>query len=80
VLIENMRREGYELAVSRPEVIFREIDGKICEPFEQLTVDCEEQHQGAVMEELGERKGELKNMVPDGKGRVRLDFRSRPAV
>jgi len=74
VLIENMRREGYELGVSRPEVIFREIDGEICEPFEQVTVDIEENHQGAVMEKLGERGGELKDMVPDGKGRVRLDY------
>ena len=74
VLIENMRREGFELAVSRPEVIFREIDGEVCEPYEQVTIDIEEQHQGALMETLGERKGELKDMVPDGKGRVRLDY------
>jgi len=74
VLIETMRREGFELAVSRPEVIFREIDGEVCEPYEQVTVDVEEQHQGAVMEALGERKGELRDMVPDGKGRVRLDY------
>ena len=74
VLIETMRREGYELAVSRPEVIFREIDGRICEPYEQLTVDVEEDTQGAVMQALGERRGELKDMVPDGKGRVRLDY------
>jgi GTP-binding protein len=74
VLLETMRREGFELAVSRPEVIFREIDGEVCEPYEQLTVDVEEQHQGALMEALGTRKGELKNMVPDGKGRVRLDY------
>ena len=74
VLIENMRREGFELAVSRPEVIFREIDGEICEPYEQVTIDIEEQHQGALMETLGERKGNLKDMVPDGKGRVRLDY------
>ena len=74
VLIENMRREGFELAVSRPEVIFREIDGEICEPYEQVTIDIEEQHQGALMETLGGRKGELKDMVPDGKGRVRLDY------
>ncbi len=74
ILLENMRREGYELAVSRPEVIFREIDGQICEPYEQLTVDIEEESQGAVMQALGERKGELKDMVPDGKGRVRLDY------
>lgn len=74
VLIENMRREGYELAVSRPEVIIKEIDGIKQEPFETLTADVEEQHQGSVMEQLGLRKAELTNMVPDGKGRVRLDF------
>ncbi len=74
VLIENMRREGYELGVSRPEVILREVDGEKHEPFEQLTVDVEEQHQGGVMEKLGIRGGELKNMIPDGKGRVRLDY------
>jgi GTP-binding protein len=74
VLIENMRREKFELAVSRPEVIFREVDGEVCEPYEQLTVDVEEEDQGAIMEALGTRKGELKNMSPDGKGRVRLDY------
>lgn len=74
ILIENMRREGYELAVSRPRVIIKEIDGEKHEPFEQLTVDVEEIHQGSVMEQLGERKGELSNMVPDGKGRVRLEY------
>ncbi|MCP3670315.1 MAG: translational GTPase TypA [Gammaproteobacteria bacterium] len=74
VLLETMRREGFELAVSRPEVIFREIEGEVCEPYEQLTVDVEEQHQGALMEALGTRKGELKDMVPDSKGRVRLDY------
>jgi GTP-binding protein len=74
ILIENMRREGYELAISRPEVILREIDGKWQEPWETLTVDVEEEHQGAVMEMLGQRKAELKNMVPDGQGRVRLDY------
>jgi len=74
VLIETMRREGYELGVSRPEVIIREIDGEPQEPFEQVTVDVEEQHQGAVMEKLGSRGGDLKNMVPDGHGRVRLDY------
>ena len=74
VLIENMRREGYEVAVGRPEVIIHEVDGEKQEPYEQLAVDIEEQHQGAVMEALGARKGELKNMVPDGKGRVRLDY------
>ena len=74
VLIENMRREGFELAVSRPEVIIKEIDGQQMEPIEQLVVDIEEQHQGGVMEKLGIRKGQLKNMEPDGKGRVRLDY------
>jgi len=74
VLIENMRREGYELGVSRPEVIIREIDGVKHEPYEQLTVDVEESDQGSVMEKLGERGGELQDMVPDGKGRVRLDY------
>jgi GTP-binding protein len=74
ILIENMRREGYELGVSRPEVIIREIDGESCEPYEQLTVDVEEQHQGAVMEKLGTRRAELQAMQPDGKGRVRLDY------
>jgi GTP-binding protein len=74
VLLENMRREGYELAVSRPEVIFREVDGEVCEPYEQLTVDVEDDDQGAIMEALGIRKGELKDMVPDGRGRVRLDY------
>lgn len=74
VLIENMRREGYELAVSRPEVIIKDIDGQKMEPIEQLVVDIEEQHQGGVMERLGIRKGDLKNMVSDGKGRVRLEY------
>ncbi|EIJ35515.1 translational GTPase TypA [Thiothrix nivea] len=74
ILIENMRREGYELAVSRPEVIIREIDGVKMEPFESVTIDIEEQSQGKVMEALGERKAELKDMAPDGKGRVRLEY------
>ena len=74
ILLENMRREGYELAVSRPEVIFREVEGEVCEPYEQLTVDIEEDHQGGIMEALGERKGDLSDMVPDGNGRVRLDY------
>ncbi|MDX1526143.1 MULTISPECIES: translational GTPase TypA [Pseudidiomarina] len=74
VLIENMRREGFELAVSRPEVIMREVDGVKEEPFENLTVDIEEQHQGSVMEKLGLRKAEMTNMTPDGKGRIRIDF------
>jgi GTP-binding protein len=75
ILIENMRREGYELAVSRPRVVYKEIDGEKCEPFEVLSIDLEEQHQGSVMEELGRRRGELRDMIPDGKGRVRLDYR-----
>jgi GTP-binding protein len=74
ILLENMRREGYELAVSRPRVLIREIDGIRCEPFEMLTVDVEEVHQGAVMEALGARRGDLQDMQPDGKGRVRLDY------
>ena len=74
ILIETMRREGYELAVSRPEVIVREIDGVKMEPYEQLVVDLEEQYQGSVMGRLGERKAQLQNMEPDGKGRVRLEF------
>ncbi|MCC8379977.1 MULTISPECIES: ribosome-dependent GTPase TypA [unclassified Xenorhabdus] len=74
VLIENMRREGFEMGVSRPKVIFREIDGRKQEPFEQVTLDIEEQHQGDVMQALGERKGEMRDMLPDGKGRVRLDY------
>jgi GTP-binding protein len=75
ILIENMRREGYELAVGRPRVINKTIDGVECEPYELLTMDVEETHQGAVMEALGYRKGELVDMVPDGRGRVRLDYR-----
>jgi GTP-binding protein len=74
ILIENMRREGFELAVSRPEVIYREIDGQIHEPWEQLTVDFEEDHQGSIMTKLADRKGKLIEMTPDGKGRVRLDY------
>ncbi|MEY4769041.1 MAG: translational GTPase TypA [Pseudomonadota bacterium] len=74
ILIENMRREGFELGVSRPEVILKEIDGELCEPYEIVTVEVEEQHQGTVMERLGERKGDLQNMTPDGKGRVRLEY------
>ncbi len=74
ILIETMRREGYELGVSRPEVILKEVKGNLCEPFEQLTVDLEDTYQGAVMEILGSRGGELKEMLPDGKGRVRLDY------
>lgn len=75
ILIENMRREGYELAVGKPRVVFREIDGVKCEPYENLTVDVEDSTQGAVMEELGRRRGELTNMESDGKGRTRLEYR-----
>ncbi len=75
ILLEEMRREGYELAVSKPRVVFREIDGEKCEPIELVTADIEEQHQGGVMQALGERKGELVSMEPDGRGRVRLEYR-----
>ncbi len=75
ILLENMRREGYELAVSRPRVVIREIEGAKREPYELLTVDVEEAHQGAIMEDLGRRRGELQDMQSDGKGRVRLDYR-----
>jgi GTP-binding protein len=75
VLVETMRREGFELAVSRPEVIMHDVDGVVHEPWEQLTVDFDEEYQGAVMTRLAERKGELQNMFPDGKGRIRLDYR-----
>ncbi|KZN32036.1 translational GTPase TypA [Pseudoalteromonas luteoviolacea] len=74
ILIENMRREGYELAVSRPEVILREVDGQLEEPYETVTVDVEEEHQGSIMEQLGLRKAEMTDMAPDGKGRIRMDF------
>ena len=75
ILLENMRREGYELAVSRPRVVLREIDGVVCEPYESLSVDIEEGHQGPAMEALGARRGDLLDMQPDGRGRVRLDYR-----
>tara|TARA_Y100001936_G_C16092403_1_gene687640 strand:+ start:2784 stop:4595 length:1812 start_codon:yes stop_codon:yes gene_type:complete len=75
ILLESMRREGYELAVSRPHVVFREINGIKCEPFEMLTIDVDEVNQGVVMEALGIRRGDLLDMVPDGRGRVRLDYR-----
>lgn len=75
ILLENMRREGFELAVSRPRVLLKEVDGVKMEPYELLTVDVEEEHQGSVMEELGRRKGDLQDMQPDGKGRVRLEYR-----
>jgi len=74
ILIENMRREGFELAVSRPEVIEREIDGVLQEPYETVTIDVEEQHQGPIMEKMGIRKAELTDMAPDGTGRIRMDF------
>jgi GTP-binding protein len=75
ILLENMRREGYELAVGRPQVITRIIEGVVCEPFEALTIDLEDAHQGAVMEALGTRRAELTDMAPDGKGRVRIEYR-----
>ncbi len=75
ILLENMRREGYEMAVSKPRVMFKDIDGVKCEPIEMVTADIEETHQGGVMQALGERKGELVNMEPDGRGRVRLEYR-----
>ena len=74
VLIESMRREGYELAVSRPEVILHEQDGVTQEPYEQLVVDCDEQHQGSIIEELGNRRAEMRDLMPDGRGRVRMEF------
>ncbi|MCH1554200.1 MAG: translational GTPase TypA [Luminiphilus sp.] len=74
VLIESMRREGFELGVSRPEVIQKEVDGRLCEPYENLVIDCEAEHQGGVMEELGQRRADMKNMVQDASGRVRLEF------
>jgi GTP-binding protein len=75
ILLENMRREGYEMGVGRPRVVMKEIDGVKQEPYEMLTVDIEETHQGAVMEELGRRRGDMQDMVPDGRGRVRLEYR-----
>ena len=74
VLIENMRREDYELGVSKPEVIQKEVNGEIHEPFEQIVIDIEDKHQGSIMEEMGQRKADLKNMEPDGKGRIKLEF------
>ena len=74
VLIESMRREGYEFAVSRPKVILHEQDGVVQEPYEQLVVDCDEQHQGSVIEELGNRRAAMRDLMPDGKGRVRIEF------
>lgn len=75
ILLENMRREGFEIAVGKPRVVFREINGEKCEPYEILTVDLEDEHQGAVMEELGRRRGEMSNMESDGNGRTRLEYR-----
>ncbi len=75
ILIETMRREGFELGVSRPEVIFKTVDGVMSEPFESVTIDVEEQHQGTIMETFGNRGGELINMIPDGQGRMRMDFK-----
>ncbi|CAH1904883.1 50S ribosomal subunit assembly factor BipA [Candidatus Nitrotoga sp. HW29] len=75
ILLENMRREGFELAVSKPRVVFREVNGEKCEPYEMLSIDVEETNQGAVMEELGRRRGDLQDMQPDGRGRVRLEYR-----
>ncbi|BBP01704.1 translational GTPase TypA [Sulfuriferula nivalis] len=74
ILLENMRREGFEIAVSKPRVVFKEIDGAKCEPYEALTIDVEEVNQGAIMEELGRRRGDLQDMSPDGQGRVRLEY------
>jgi GTP-binding protein len=74
ILIETMRREGYELAISKPQIVVKEVDGAMCEPFEQVTIDVEDRHQGSIMEMIGERRGDLTDMVPDGKGRVRLDY------
>jgi GTP-binding protein len=75
ILLENMRREGFEMGVGKPRVVYREINGEKCEPFEVLTVDVEDTNQGAVMEELGRRRGDLQDMQPDGHGRVRLEYR-----
>ncbi len=74
ILLENMRREGFEIAVAKPRVVFKDIDGEKCEPYENLTIDLEDSHQGAVMEELGRRRGELTNMESDGQGRTRLEY------
>ncbi len=74
VLIETMRREGFEMGVGRPEVVIKEVDGVKQEPYENVIIDIEEQHQGPIMEQMGLRKGDLTNMVPDGKGRIRLEY------
>ena len=75
ILLENMRREGFELAVSKPRVVIKEVNGEKHEPYEVLTIDVEENHQGVVMEELGRRRGDLQDMQPDGHGRVRIEYR-----
>lgn len=75
ILLENMRREGFEIAVGKPRVVYREVNGERCEPYEILTVDVEDEHQGAVMEELGRRRGEMTNMESDGNGRTRVEYR-----
>jgi GTP-binding protein len=74
VLIETMRREGFEMAIGKPEVVQKEVDGELQEPYEQVVIDIEDEHQGSVMEEMGNRRAEMTNMVPDGKGRTRLEF------
>jgi Predicted membrane GTPase involved in stress response len=80
ILLENMRREGYELAVSRPRVVLKEVAGETCEPYEVLSIDVEAQHQGAAMEALGVRRGELVNMESDAMGRARLEYGFPPAA
>ncbi|MBP7580796.1 MAG: translational GTPase TypA, partial [Vogesella sp.] len=74
ILLENMRREGFEMAVAKPRVVFKEVNGEKCEPYENLTIDLEDSHQGGVMEEIGRRRGELTNMESDGQGRTRLEY------
>jgi GTP-binding protein len=74
ILLENMRREGFEMAVAKPRVVYKEINGEKCEPYENLTIDLEDEHQGSVMEEIGRRRGELTNMESDGHGRTRLEY------
>ncbi|MBV5325112.1 MAG: translational GTPase TypA, partial [Rhodospirillaceae bacterium] len=74
ILVENMRREGFELAVGKPRVVYKEINGEKCEPYENLSIDLEDDTQGAVMEEIGRRRGELTNMESDGNGRTRLEY------
>ncbi|MEC8523796.1 MAG: translational GTPase TypA, partial [Pseudomonadota bacterium] len=74
VLIESMRREGFEMAIGKPEVVQKEVNGELQEPYEQVVIDIEDEHQGSIMEEMGNRRAEMTNMVPDGKGRTRLEF------